>query len=191
MKRCGRCRELKPETEFSKRGDGRPGVRSECIPCRRAYNAEYHKAHPEKTAIRTRKWRDHHPDRNAAANRKHQRSRGVRADEVRKAILRSQGGVCGWPGCAHPRNPGTRGWVADHDHTCSKHSSGGGTDVREALIANCWCVRGIVCNWCNTHPIVIADTYPCVKEGLDGEEARYFSDPPAQRFFKGLEKAAC
>lgn len=48
MKRCSKCREVKPETDFYKKGKH---LHSKCIPCHKAYHASWYREHPGRREI--------------------------------------------------------------------------------------------------------------------------------------------
>lgn len=74
FKRCSKCSEVKPLTEFSKRSNRKIGVRSDCLICsRRANRGQKRKPKTEAQLELARKanarWRAAHPDKVAAKAR--------------------------------------------------------------------------------------------------------------------------
>jgi hypothetical protein len=46
MKKCCRCKEAKPFSEFHKNKAQRDGLQAQCKPCLKLYNDDYHRRHP-------------------------------------------------------------------------------------------------------------------------------------------------
>jgi hypothetical protein len=119
-KRCTKCEEVKPRTEFSKSYDGKHGpvLRSWCKPC---------------SSARVRAWHADNPGRVAGNRRKANLARhyGLTVAEY-DAMLRAQGGVCAI--CNRPERVERNGKVmrmpVDHDHATGA-------------------VRGLLCHSCN------------------------------------------
>jgi len=57
-KRCSKCKEVKPITEFSKKKSNPDGYQSTCKPCSAIYDKQYHSQNHEKHLIRCKKWRE-------------------------------------------------------------------------------------------------------------------------------------
>lgn len=125
---CGKCGEEKPAAEFRRRDDGRT-LRSYCIVCDRAYNAEksrrFWKAHPELAEKR------HLDNRSVVLRLKY----GLKLEDY-DAMLEAQGGGCA---ICHATAPGRmtasgrprdRYFAIDHDHVTGQ-------------------VRGLLCDRCN------------------------------------------
>jgi hypothetical protein len=119
-KRCTKCGEVKPRTEFSKSYEGKHGpvLRSWCKPC---------------SSARVRAWHAENPER-AAGNRRRTnlaKNYGLTVAEY-DAMLRAQGGVCAI--CNRPERAMREGKVVrmpvDHDHETGA-------------------VRGLLCHTCN------------------------------------------
>lgn len=142
MKKCSKCGELKPLSNYYRAGgNSRDGLRGDCIPCNLAGKAERHRLNPEPARKRTREWRLANLDRANANQQAFVASGGKRLSDrksylMRKygmtierydAMLEAQGGgcfICGRP----PREDISL--HVDHDHCTGK-------------------VRGILCFCCN------------------------------------------
>src|SRR3990167_1997806 len=76
VKRCTKCGETKPTTEFGKNGDG---LRAHCKPCRVRRQVEYQRENASTHNARLRRWRAEKPEKaNAIWRRdyaKHQESK--------------------------------------------------------------------------------------------------------------------
>lgn len=122
MRRCKRCQQEKPLTEFYTYGSkaGKRYHRWQCITCENKRSREYHKANR---------------DRNLKRSRAFTLARYGLSPEQYDEILFSQGGGCAI--CGSPPTP-TKALAADHDHTCcpGKRSCGK-------------CFRGLLCTSCN------------------------------------------
>lgn len=47
LKTCPRCKEIKDTSEFSKNCTTKDGLQSQCKPCKKIINREYHERHPD------------------------------------------------------------------------------------------------------------------------------------------------
>lgn len=123
LKRCGRCRHVKPFDDFNRmtRRSGPSDRQSTCRACSRLEQA--------------RRTNDPIEQRRARDNRL-RRQFGITADQF-ELILAAQGGVCAVCG----EEPGDRAFHVDHDHACCP----GGTKVQTCG----QCIRGITCPQCN------------------------------------------
>lgn len=74
-------------------------------------------------------------------------------------------------GCAvcHRPEPGRKGWVVDHDHSCCPH---------ETSCVNCR--RGVVCQWCNAMLGYAFDNPAILRAGADFIESGVRLSPPSQ-----------
>ena len=148
MKVCSKCQVEKDEAaDFHK--DSRTGkARAWCRSCTNADNLARAKANPEKTAARSRAWREANPGRAAelalaAYYRDPERSRANRTRSRFKVewqtLWDQQGGLCAC--CGEPMLREGReklSAVVDHDHKCCSGSKSCGK-----------CVRGLVHWRCN------------------------------------------
>ena len=139
MKRCTKCGELKPLTEFYRQKTGRGGYRADCKACLAARAKQWYRRNREHAIAQVKAWQQANPDRVKAA-RKAARARrgpidrdarlrrvfGLSSDDY-AATLADQGGGCALCG----RTPlAGRSLHVDHNHE---------TGV----------VRGLLCFRCN------------------------------------------
>ena len=147
MKLCPKCQVEKDEADFHRNSrTGKP--RSWCRACTNADNLARAKANPEKTAARSRAWREANPERAAAVAlaRYHRDKDKSRADYMRsrfkvewQTLWDQQGGLCAC--CGEPMLREGReklSAVVDHDHKCCSGRTSCGK-----------CVRGLVHWRCN------------------------------------------
>jgi Recombination endonuclease VII len=138
MKRCKKCKILKPLAEFYGAKGARDGRRSECKACSLA-NRKWYRDNRDRAISYVRAWQQANPDRVKAwrvRNRErrneqmreiHLRNKfGLTPDEYDR-ILSAQGGVCVL--CDRPPTPGISLHV-DHDHGTGE-------------------IRGLLCMRCN------------------------------------------
>ncbi len=62
MKRCSKCKKLKPESEFYKRPDSRDGLFGSCKKCSNKRTRERRAKHPDRCREYQQKWRAAHPN---------------------------------------------------------------------------------------------------------------------------------
>jgi hypothetical protein len=140
-KKCTKCRETKPVSEFYLNKGHKDGHTSQCGKCLTEGARKYNLAHPEKKRERDKKYRAEHLEEKreygrvyAATHRKEDSERhlmavyGMKSTDY-EALLAAQGGrcaVCGteFPGGRHRR------LVVDHDHFTRG-------------------IRGLLCHNCN------------------------------------------
>jgi 5-methylcytosine-specific restriction endonuclease McrA len=139
MKRCTKCGEIKPESEFYKAKGTRDGLRGDCKTCFAARAQVWYGANRDKVIARVKAWQAANPDRHRETQKAvRERRRPVNRDaHLRRkfgigspeydAMLESQGGVCAI--CGRSPRKGSSLHV-DHDHETG-------------------CVRGLLCFRCN------------------------------------------
>ena len=81
MKRCYKCGNVKPRTEFNKDSSKHDGLHGRCKACATAYKRARRLANPEKTRAERKAYRDRHPERN--------RHDGQRQQSARAAVMRA------------------------------------------------------------------------------------------------------
>lgn len=140
MKRCSKCHEFKPLTDFYRAPRTRDGHRGDCIACNLASNAERHRRDPQPARDRVKRWRLENEDRYAKNRAAFAASGGKRlADrkshlkrkfgltlEQYNAMLARQRGCCAI--CRRP--PRNIALHVDHDHVTGA-------------------IRGLLCFQCN------------------------------------------
>jgi len=60
LKRCCRCKKMKPTSEFAKDKRRKDGLKSFCRECHNKYESEWRKRNPEKFATRNRRYAETH-----------------------------------------------------------------------------------------------------------------------------------
>ena len=71
MKTCTRCHQTKPFSEFHKQHQKLDGYRPECKQCRSFDSVEYYNTHREIVKLKSRKYREKHPDFNRTYYEEH------------------------------------------------------------------------------------------------------------------------
>jgi Recombination endonuclease VII len=166
-KQCRVCRELKPVSDFCLKRHGRHGLDGCCKPCHRQQTAAWRAQNPELV----KRYND----------RTNARVRGefVQTKEAIAAFQANRCAICG------TQAPGNGGWHLDHDGTCQKHPngrlSGSRHSARDAVVARCSCVRGVLCARCNHALGWLESTDGLLLPGPAIE--RYLANPPAQIYF--------
>lgn len=139
MKRCSKCGELKPLTEFYKAKGCRDGHRPDCKACFAARARAWYQQNREHVIDRVKKWRAENPERARATQRaaNTRRKPAARDHHLKKnfgisqadyeRMLEEQGGGCAL--CGRPPREGAALHV-DHDHVTGA-------------------VRGLLCFRCN------------------------------------------
>jgi hypothetical protein len=102
MKRCTKCGEMKPRSQFSKDARNNDGLQSHCKACKNKHWRAW---------VREKQETD--PD--YGKNYLLMKTYGITLAEKQK-MLEEQGGKCANPGC-NATEPGGKGeWHLDHDH---------------------------------------------------------------------------
>ena len=139
MKRCKKCGETKPYSDFYPEKGCADGYRPECKVCNRAARKAAYYRHREKAIARVKAWQRANPERHAATQKRvRDRRRPVARDQYLRrtfglgtgeydAMLRAQGGRCRV--CRRLPRSGSSLHV-DHDHETGE-------------------VRGLLCFRCN------------------------------------------
>jgi hypothetical protein len=140
-KRCNKCWETKPLSDFYRATGARDGYRGECIDCAKVIRRKQYDATRELAIERATQWRIDNPERFAAYQAEYRnrperkrkmrdlyyrRTFGISADDF-DAMLEAQGGCCAICGCRPEREASLH---VDHDHATGQ-------------------IRGIVCLNCN------------------------------------------
>lgn len=141
MKRCTRCGESKPLTEFYKAKATRDGLTHTCSNCNKLASKRYRQENPEKAAAARDRWIAEHPERvrelGARARRKY-RSKPEFRDKDRDQRYRSRYGIT----------------LADYDQMLA--DQGGKCAICERELSldvdhdhDTGEVRGLLCRGCN------------------------------------------
>ena len=138
MKRCKKCGESKPYSEFHRATGMRDGHRSECKACHHAQQKRWYEANREASIASVKRWQQANKDHLHAYRREYRQRRkveernayllrnfGISNDDYDDLLSRQGGGcaICGRP-------PKKAALHVDHDH-------------------NTGIVRGLLCVGCN------------------------------------------
>jgi hypothetical protein len=167
VKRCTKCHESKPLSDFYEMVGMRDGHRNECKACNLADKARRYRANPEKDKERVRRWQQANPEK-YAEQRRRARESGRKAATDRRShlkrkygitpedydrMLEAQGGVCGI--CERlPREDIS--FHVDHDHETGE-------------------IRGLLCFRCNNALGDFEDDIDRMRKAL-----RYVDRPDAE-----------
>ena len=70
-KKCSKCQEVKPVTEFHKRPDRKCGYRSKCKLCEKKISKQWWENNPEKIKEYAKSWRENNPEQRKLINKKY------------------------------------------------------------------------------------------------------------------------
>jgi hypothetical protein len=150
VKRCSKCGETRPVSEFGPDRRASDGLQSQCRVCTRAYDRVYARTRREDKREYDRAYRERNRGRllarrkgNAEMFRRWKLAErfGITPEQY-DALLAYQGGVCA--GCGTDACKTGRRFAVDHDHTCCPPNRGSQTAGACGK-----CVRGILCLRCN------------------------------------------
>ena len=130
-RRCTKCGETKPRTEFSRDKRRPDGCQSWCKLCKAVYQRKYNAEHKEQTAAYRRKYYAEHPEkiRGGSYSRDyHLRHHYDISLATYNAMLKHQGGGCAI--CGKARDRDGKYLSVDHDHETGE-------------------IRGLLCSQCN------------------------------------------
>jgi len=69
-KKCARCKQAKPLTDFYRDKQNKDGYKGVCKKCQAAYDKAHHAQNAEKYRARSYEWKEAHPDKQTAHVRK-------------------------------------------------------------------------------------------------------------------------
>jgi Recombination endonuclease VII len=127
-KRCMKCLQRKPHSEFSKNPKLTLGLRTYCKACDSAAGLKYYYANQAEQQARNRRWRKANPERVKEHNKLNSLKKYNLTPDEKQAMLAAQGDVCAI--CSGDNSGSKLGWHVDHCHK---------TKI----------VRGILCTGCN------------------------------------------
>lgn len=137
-KTCRGCGEVKPIDQFMETWNNQRNRHyrvSKCDQCRTARKRDdWHRQADEHSVRRRARYATDSDYRRRLLSNQYKAKYGISLDD-RDAMLEEQGGKCAACGV---EDPGPKGWMTDHDHSCCPlpETCGG-------------CLRGIVCMSCN------------------------------------------
>jgi len=139
MKRCSVCGLIKPPEEFYRKNTA-DGYESACKPCCRARSKKSRDTHRSRETHRQQMaaWKVANPERYAEMRFVYRTRRFGMTPEGYRALLASQDGRCAACGSSDPQASHGQFGI-DHDHSCCPGKKSCGK-----------CVRGLLCNGCNT-----------------------------------------
>lgn len=125
MKKCGRCKQLLPEDNFSYNAQTRTNLSCYCKPCTSIINKEWRAKNPEISKKNSSDWAKANPL--ILANKALIRNYGVTLEDKNR-LLKSQNNKCAI--CGRILVIGNKNTHLDHEHKTGK-------------------IRGVLCNQCN------------------------------------------
>lgn len=141
-KKCPKCAETKPRSEFHKDSRNKDGLYAYCKECNKAKAKAWTKANPEKAREQARRRSAEGRNRNAILMRKY----GISAARYAE-MLAAQGGVCAICGRPEVGRKDHRNLVVDHCHTSNQ-------------------IRGLLCHSCNRGIGLLQDSPEILKKAL-------------------------
>ena len=149
MKKCSRCKETKPYSEFHKNSTTRDGYSYHCGACRCEYYREKNNTDQHRTRARTKYANS--PEMQLKAKKNWLRSRfGIEYEDYMEMIERQDNkcAICGREENRKWRNKISRELAVDHDHESGK-------------------VRGLLCASCNTAIGLMQDDVTLLAKAID------------------------
>ena len=112
VKVCSSCKEQKEISAFSKQSSNPDGYKYKCKSCQSKRTKELRNLDPKKYRIYSKKYREINIEK--YAEWRYKTRHGITKTEM-LAILEEQGNICLF---CKTNDPGVKGWVIDHDHSC-------------------------------------------------------------------------
>lgn len=163
MKKCTKCLEDKPRSEFYKDNKAKDGLRSDCKSCAQDKSKQYYLKNKDRVIEASQQWSRENKDRVSESSKRYYLKNKDRIYERRRAwrlenkdefatqqreykykmsgeqyqkLLEEQDYVCAICGKA---NANGQDLYVDHDHSCCSGSKSCGK-----------CIRGLLCHKCNS-----------------------------------------
>lgn len=150
MKKCTKCLEDKPRSEFYKDSSCKDGFRSDCKSCTRVRNNQYYLENKDKALEKSRQWNLKNKGKVSESSKRYYLKNKGRLNtpsyrreykykmsgEQYQKLLEEQDYVCAICGKA---NADGQDLYVDHDHSCCSGSKSCGK-----------CIRGLLCHKCNS-----------------------------------------
>ena len=145
MKKCTRCLEDKPKSEFYKNAAKKDGLDIYCRQCQGQMSKEYYVMNREREKKRAAAWRENNPDyrkewgeKNPDKVKEHEERKKLRrygiTVEQYNNLLDQQNNRCAI--CREESKDG-KSLHVDHDHSCCKGKKSCGKCVRQLLCGHC------------------------------------------------------
>jgi hypothetical protein len=153
MKKCKKCLETKPLTDFFNDKGFKSGKMAICKTCKQAKTYAWRKENPQKYNALAIKWRDKNPDKQHATEIK--RAYGISIEEYNQLLIKQE---CKCAICDKQHDPSAkRGRLyVDHNHKGPKARSGVKTEI-----------RGLLCNACNSAIGYFKDDVELLQKAID------------------------
>jgi hypothetical protein len=149
-KKCNKCQETKPLSEYFKSKESLDGHYSICKVCKQRATLAARANKKDEYNAYMKKYRKEHPDTEANKSRDRRKSLIRRygiTDVDYQNMLTRQGGKCALPSCGAVPVAGEHRFPVDHDHETGR-------------------VRGILCSSCN-RSIAILDDSLLLKDAIE------------------------
>lgn len=130
---CSSCKTEKPLADFSKQKSNPDGYKYKCKSCQSKRTKELRNLDPKRYNSYSKKYREANIEK--YAEWRYKTRHGITKTEM-FTLLKEQGDACL---ICKTKDPGIKGWVIDHDHSCCG-------DINSCNK----CRRGILCSSCNT-----------------------------------------
>ena len=141
MKKCARCLEDKPKSEFYKNAAKKDGLTLYCRQCKSQMSKEYYVTNKERVKKNAAAWKEKNPDKiKEHAERERSRTYGITIEHYNN-LLDQQNNRCAI--CREEDKSG-RALAVDHDHSCCPGKKSCGRCVRQLLCLRCNSILGYI-----------------------------------------------